>query len=382
MRQALLFCKFCLFKYVFSLQKISPAIKKPVFISTKCNKNSAKFVRSLFAKTLFALLSSKAGYIPKLLQSCKKMLCYTKGSSSKTVFFSNFVVRQVCLRARISFDRLAATQTSPPKNSLKNPGFSELPKATSNLNFLLWPKVYLSGSLQKAGRCPCTVKNKNIPQYKGLWYKTFFFSCLCLIFFSYNIRAQNTRITTFEDRPLCEQEMGVWRHFGNRCANYCNARFDEFAICAEAVTFSCDCGKNKCWNGEKCILTKDYKKIFEVRKAEEKKILDEKKDKRREAAKENQQLVLNNLIKKVAEDKKQQDAAQQKEDLLATVTSNSKDNTANSSKSAVQNDVRPDDSKATPLFLQKKSRLTTTNNPDQNNVIPTLQGLPQIPLPQ
>jgi hypothetical protein len=28
------------------------------------------------------------------------------GSSLKTVFFSNFVVRQVCLRARISFDGL------------------------------------------------------------------------------------------------------------------------------------------------------------------------------------------------------------------------------------------------------------------------------------
>jgi hypothetical protein len=31
------------------------------------------------------------------------------------------------LRARISFDRLACSQTCPPKNSLKNPGFSELP---------------------------------------------------------------------------------------------------------------------------------------------------------------------------------------------------------------------------------------------------------------
>jgi hypothetical protein len=48
----------------------------------------------------------------------------------------------------------------------------EYTKATSNLNFLLWPQVYLLGSLQKAGaRFAAAKKIKIYPKFKGLWYR-------------------------------------------------------------------------------------------------------------------------------------------------------------------------------------------------------------------
>jgi transposase len=81
-----------------------------------------------FAEAIKELLGAKVEVVKEALQ--------------KTVFFSNFVVRQVCLRARISFDRLAATQTCPPKNSLKNPGFCRASLSVANFtNLPSFPSV-------------------------------------------------------------------------------------------------------------------------------------------------------------------------------------------------------------------------------------------------
>ena len=49
---------------------------------------------------------------------------------------------------------------------------------------------------------------------------------------------------------LCASAGGEWRQFPNSCADACGVT-DE-TICASVITDGCDCGENKCWDGEKC----------------------------------------------------------------------------------------------------------------------------------
>ncbi|MFW6282460.1 MAG: hypothetical protein ACOC1P_00200 [Minisyncoccales bacterium] len=55
----------------------------------------------------------------------------------------------------------------------------------------------------------------------------------------------NTNLTR-ED--VCEAAGGEWREFSNACADKCNTS----DVCAQALTYSCDCGPNMCWNGLTC----------------------------------------------------------------------------------------------------------------------------------
>lgn len=120
-----------------------------------------------------------------------------------------------------------------------------------------------------------------------------------LLLFSITSHAQSTRFTSFDDRPICEDNKGVWREFGNGCVDECHSKFDKFSICTQAITYGCDCGKGRCWDGESCVTTKNYKKIFDAEKEEEKKILEAAKQKRLEQAKANEQSVIENLGKKI-----------------------------------------------------------------------------------
>lgn len=135
--------------------------------------------------------------------------------------------------------------------------------------------------------------------------RKFFVIFLLSAFFSLDSSAQIARSTSFDNRPACEQSRGVWRQYGNGCVDECNPKFEQFAICTRAVTFGCDCGKNRCWNGETCVTLKDYKKIFDVEKAEEQKILNAAKEKRKEDALENQEEIMSRLIT-IADEKSSQ----------------------------------------------------------------------------
>ncbi len=56
-----------------------------------------------------------------------------------------------------------------------------------------------------------------------------------------------------EQEELCKISDGEWRTFNNGCADSCEAaRATEPIACTEAFVDSCDCGPDKCWNGEKC----------------------------------------------------------------------------------------------------------------------------------
>ena len=126
--------------------------------------------------------------------------------------------------------------------------------------------------------------------------KFFIYFSLFLNFLFSEVFAQTIRFTSFDDRPICESMNGLWRQFGNGCADDCEAKFDQLKMCSGDLIRSCDCGNGRCWDGEGCVSMKSYKKIYDKAKAEEDKILAQKKEERRLEAKENQDLIMGKLI--------------------------------------------------------------------------------------
>lgn len=124
-----------------------------------------------------------------------------------------------------------------------------------------------------------------------------FLATLFLMFFSSEVFSQMARETSFDDRPHCEEVKGVWRSFGSGCTDQCESKFNKFKICTQAVTSGCDCGKGRCWDGQTCILMKDYLVVYNEEKAEEQKILNKAKNGRKKMAAENQKELLKKIIK-------------------------------------------------------------------------------------
>ncbi len=107
---------------------------------------------------------------------------------------------------------------------------------------------------------------------------------LLLTLLSLTSFAQIGRSTTFDDRPLCESAKGVWRQFGNGCTDSCESKLNEFSICTQAITYGCECGKGRCWDGDTCVTMDDYKIIYEKQQEVEKKKLNEVREERKVAA--------------------------------------------------------------------------------------------------
>ena len=126
--------------------------------------------------------------------------------------------------------------------------------------------------------------------------RKFYLIFFLLLFTSSLATGQTVRSTSFDDRETCEKDRGVWREFGNGCADSCEAKFDKTSICTQAITYACECGKNKCWNGERCSAMQDYQKIFAVRQAREKERLAIAKRARQELLEENTDSIIGNII--------------------------------------------------------------------------------------
>jgi hypothetical protein len=122
--------------------------------------------------------------------------------------------------------------------------------------------------------------------------------CLFFVIFSSDVFAQTIRPTTFDSRNICENSKGVWRQFGNGCADNCEAKFDRFNICTQALAFSCDCGKNRCWNGDACVSMSEYKKVYDVEQEKSQKLLDEAKEKRKADATANKAAIMARFLPK------------------------------------------------------------------------------------
>jgi hypothetical protein len=125
---------------------------------------------------------------------------------------------------------------------------------------------------------------------RKLFYIIFIFS-----FFNFESLAQNYRETSFDDRPFCEKQKGLWRDFGDSCVDGCLAKLDSLTMCARAITAGCDCGENRCWDGNSCVNLSDYKKIYDAKKAEEQIVLDKAKKEREGARKQYQQSLLDKI---------------------------------------------------------------------------------------
>jgi hypothetical protein len=124
-----------------------------------------------------------------------------------------------------------------------------------------------------------------------------FFIVVFTLFFSFNSLAQTTRPTSFDHREFCEKSKGVWRQFGNGCAGSCSSKVDEFAMCTQAITYSCDCGKDRCWDDVNCISLAEYKKERDRQKREQQEADEEQREKRRAEFEANQQQILDKILK-------------------------------------------------------------------------------------
>ena len=51
----------------------------------------------------------------------------------------------------------------------------------------------------------------------------------------------------------CLRVNGKWIEFNNGCIDSCEyIRNPEEISCIQVLTYGCECGKDKCWNGETC----------------------------------------------------------------------------------------------------------------------------------
>jgi hypothetical protein len=86
--------------------------------------------------------------------------------------------------------------------------------------------------------------------------KNYYF--ILFVFLINESQANLTRSTTFDERPKCESSKGMWRDFGNSCADKCEYKFQKYPYCSNAIVYSCDCGKNRCLYQDQCIEIQDY----------------------------------------------------------------------------------------------------------------------------
>ncbi|MDD5178501.1 MAG: excalibur calcium-binding domain-containing protein [Candidatus Nanoarchaeia archaeon] len=58
----------------------------------------------------------------------------------------------------------------------------------------------------------------------------------------------------------CINAGGEWLYFSSGCADSCGSQRREDVVCTTAMTWGCECGGDKCWNGYGCEKTIPDKK--------------------------------------------------------------------------------------------------------------------------
>ncbi len=62
---------------------------------------------------------------------------------------------------------------------------------------------------------------------------------------------------TLSEEQTCAQGGGNWEMMPNGCGDTCEYRRNPQTMCTEALEEACNCGDNKCWNGESCELIEE-----------------------------------------------------------------------------------------------------------------------------
>lgn len=53
----------------------------------------------------------------------------------------------------------------------------------------------------------------------------------------------------------CRLAGGTWTEFPTTCTDTCQYVRGKYPYdCGDALTYSCDCGRDKCWDGTRCIM--------------------------------------------------------------------------------------------------------------------------------
>ena len=66
----------------------------------------------------------------------------------------------------------------------------------------------------------------------------------------FSVSTKNQKIFQGDTKEACTVTGGVWKQFGNGCADLCGSEGQD--TCTMMVIESCDCGTNQCWNGKRC----------------------------------------------------------------------------------------------------------------------------------
>jgi len=78
--------------------------------------------------------------------------------------------------------------------------------------------------------------------------------------FNYSFAKQQEK-QELSSQSRCEQQEGLWKNFGNGCADSCFKYENERVMCTMAFVWACDCGEGSCYDSElqKCreILIKN-----------------------------------------------------------------------------------------------------------------------------
>ena len=75
---------------------------------------------------------------------------------------------------------------------------------------------------------------------------------LIVIVFAYFMLKPKSNILEDSEQE-CLRVNGKWIEFSNGCVDSCDYRRNPKDIsCIQVLTSGCECGKDKCWNGETC----------------------------------------------------------------------------------------------------------------------------------
>lgn len=73
---------------------------------------------------------------------------------------------------------------------------------------------------------------------------------------------------SYDVREVCESKKGIWREFGDDCANNCALEGRNRIICVPKITYSCDCPKDQCWDYYRCVEKTQYQTEASAAEAE------------------------------------------------------------------------------------------------------------------
>ncbi len=215
-----------------------------------------------------------------------------------------------------------------------------------------------------------------------------------------------SRPTTFDEREICEKNDGIWREFGNDCANSCEAKANEFAICTKLIISSCQCADLYCWNSEakECQKISDFKKIYQAKLEQEKakKEAEIKAKKESNQAEKDQQIIVKKTEEQITNNSKQNNPQSEPAQLPQAQVNNNQNNIvanpnpenktqeAEKPKENSPSEALKNESQA-PVLEQQKIKPEIDQKQDQGKksepiykapeIIQGVPGLPVIPLP-